>query len=141
MEFIKKQNMPDSEALKAYNEGYYIEALQIIHSFIENQCQSYLMLVGSVNFGANLSETWDFADTLTLHNCLKVLFILNKISKEEYEIHNKLNTLRNKVIHNIYKEPYEKNYSGISKTEYDSVFNESIEYLYFFTRKAEDLVE
>lgn len=45
------------------------------------------------------------------------------------------------MIYNIYKEPYEKKYNGIPKDEYDSVFNETIESLYFFSNKCEELVQ
>ena len=141
MDYIKKKNPPDLDAQNAYKDGYFVEALQIIHSFVENQCRSFLMLVGSVKFGAELSETWDLTDTISFHNCIKVLFILNQITKDEYIFHNKLNSLRNNVIHNIYKEPYEKLFLGVPRNEYDSIFNESIENLYFFTNKAEEIVK
>ena len=140
MQYIKA-GIPDIEPKKAYDAGYYVEAIQIMHGFIENQAQSYLTLIGSRSFNANMDETSDLCDTLSLTAVLKVLYILNQIKKEEIDSFNQLNSLRNKVIHQLYKEPYDKTYLGVSKQEYDDVFNGMMDKLYFFTHKSEELVK
>lgn len=140
MEYIKSSKVPDERAQKAYEAGYYIEAIQTLHGFIENQARSFLMLVGCVHFNSKQKETWDLSDTLTLNNVLKALRILNQISEKEFVQLKKFNALRNKIIHQIYKEPYEKKYSGVPKKEYDEVFMESKNQVYFFTQKCEEIV-
>ncbi len=140
MKYIKINAMPDKLAKEAYSKGFYIEAIQILHSYIENQCRSYLMLIGCCHFSANTADTWDLTDTIKFSECIKVLFILNKISRDDYIFHKSLNTLRNNIIHNICKEPYDKVYKGIPKKEYDDIFNKTLDNLYFFTEKCDEIV-
>ena len=59
MEYIKSSKVPDERAQKAYEAGYYIEAIQTLHGFIENQARSFLMLVGCVYCNSKQKETWD----------------------------------------------------------------------------------
>ncbi len=132
--------MPDELAKKAHDDGYYIEAIQVIHGWLENQARSFLMLVGCVHFKSEQSETWDLSDTISLNDTLKVLRILNQISTEEFTNFKKFNSLRNKIVHQYYKEPYEKEYHGIPEREYDEVFEETIRQAYFFTEKCESIV-
>ena len=140
MEYINLKGLPSEEAMRAYDEGYYVEAIQIMHGWIENQAQSFLTLVGSVHFNAEMKNTWDKTDTLSLNQILKVLFILNQITESEFDKFNKLNSVRNKIIHQLYKDPYDTEYMGVPKTEYDEVFQEMLDGMNFFTRKCESLV-
>ena len=84
MEYIKPKSLPDTLAKRAYKEGHYVEAIQHLHGFLENQARSLLMLVGCVHFNAKQKETWNLSDTISLNNALKVLRILNQITQEEY---------------------------------------------------------
>ncbi len=140
LEYIKPKEMPDELAKKAYDDGYYIEAIQVIHGWLENQARSFLMLVGCVHFDSKQSDAWDLSDTISLNDTLKVLRILNQISTEELSNFKKFNTLRNKMVHQYFKSPYEKEYHGIPKREYDEVFEETIRQAYFFTEKCEAIV-
>jgi uncharacterized protein YutE (UPF0331/DUF86 family) len=98
------------------------------------------MLIGSLKFSADQAETWDVADTFSFQQCLKMLFVLNQISKEQYSEFNKFNQLRNEVVHHLYKEPYEKTYLGVPRKKYDEIFSKTIEQIDFFTRKNETIV-
>jgi hypothetical protein len=140
MEFIKPKEWPIDAAKKAYDKTYYIEAIQILHGWLENQARCYLHLIGTINFDADHKESYELSDTISFHDCVKVLRILNQITKEEFDRFNKFNSLRNKVIHNYFKEPYEENYEGIPKTEFDEIFNETLNEGLFFTRKNERIV-
>jgi hypothetical protein len=141
MEYIKHIGDPSEFAQKAYQEGYFVEAIQVLHAFLENQARSLLMLVGCVHFSAAQGDTWDIADSFSLHDCLKVLFVLNQISKEEFKAFNAFNSLRNKVVHQIYKEPYDQHHEGIPKKDYDKLFNRTLEEIDFFTRKNEEAID
>ena len=142
MDFIKPtEKMPDALAMNAYKNGYYIEAIQILHIWLENQAQSCICLIGAVHFNAILKETWDIADSFKFYPCLKILFVMNHITKQEFDSFKELNALRNKIMHDLYKEPYSKLNKGVSKDLYDKVFNKTIEQAYFFTRKAEEIIE
>ncbi|XWN36811.1 MAG: hypothetical protein ROO71_12720 [Balneola sp.] len=140
MEYIRPNSTPDKLAVEAYENEHYIEAIQLLHSWLENQAQELLKLVGSGYFNAKLKETWDVTDTLSFNNCIKVLFILNQISRSEYDEFREFNSLRNKIIHQIYKEPYEKEFLGIPKQHYDKVYEKTLEQVYFFSNKSGEVM-
>jgi len=137
MEYIKNRGWPPEVAKKAYNDGYYAEAIQTLHGWLESQCREMLKIVGSVHFQTNLSDTWDITDEISLNNIIKTLFVLGQITKEEYEGLQELNTVRNKIIHQMFKEPYDKEFKGILKEQYDTVFNRSLEYSQLLQEKLE----
>lgn len=141
MEYIKKKGVGAEAAEEAYKNGYYVEAIQTLHSFLEAQARSYLMLIGCVHFKAMHVDVWDMADTISFNDTLKVLRILNQISTEQHSEYKKFNSLRNKIVHQLYKEPYDKEYLGVSKKEFDEVFQETIKEAFFFTEKCEEIIE
>ena len=110
MEYIRRKGWPTDCAKKAYDEEYFAEAIQTLHGWLESQSREMLKLVGSIYFNTKLSDTWDITDEISLGNILKVLFILGQITKEEYEGMQRLNAMRNKIIHQMFKEPYEKKF-------------------------------
>lgn len=126
MEYVKSRGWPTDLAKKAYDDGYFAEAIQTLHGWIESQCREMLKLVGSEHFKTKLSDTWDMTDEISLVNIIKILFVLGQITKEEYEGLLELNSMRNKIIHQMFKDPYEKEFKGISKEEYDKVFSKSL---------------
>ena len=140
MKYIKWKGLPDEAAKKAYEDGYYIEAIQNLHGYLENQARSLLMLVGCVHFESKQSEVWDLSDTISLNDALKVLRVLNQITDEEYSKFKRFNSLRNKIVHQFFKEPYEKQYLGVPKRDFDEVFQETQREVYFFTEKCEAII-
>jgi len=72
---------------------------------------------------------------------VKVLFILNQITKSEYNELTELNKMRNKIIHDLYKEPYEVPYEGVPKSAYDKVFKRTLEQIYLLTNKCEQIIK
>jgi len=141
MEYIEIKGLPDKAALKAYKKGNFVEAIQIVHSWTENQAQQLVMLVGAVHFNADTSQTWDLTDTFSLNECLRILFILNQITKAEYSKFIELNKLRNKIVHQIYKESYNGEQKKVTKKLFDKVFNNSLDQIYFFTNKSSEIIE
>ena len=76
MEYIKfdhKKGMPDEQAESAYKAGYYVEAIQILHTWVENQARALLIAMATVTFNAKTSDAWNTADTYTLSQALKML--------------------------------------------------------------------
>ncbi len=98
------------------------------------------MLVGAVHCNAELKDTWDIADSFSFHDCLKALFVLNQITRQELDEFSKFNSMRNKVVHQIFKEPYDKIHEGVPRAEYDAIFQRTMEQIEFFTRKTEEIV-
>jgi hypothetical protein len=140
-QYIRYRDDPRTLAEQAYQQGFYVEAIQILHAFLENQAQSLFMLVGCVHFNAAQEDTWHIADSFSFHHCVKALFVLNQITKDQFSEFSKFNSLRNKVVHQIFKEPYEQAHEGVLKDEYDTIFKRTLDQIDFFTRKNEDIIE
>lgn len=140
-QYIKHSGDPAALAEQAYRQGFYVEAIQILHAYLENQARSLFMLVGSVHFNSKQKDTWDIADTISFYDSLKVLFVLNQITRVEFDELCEFNSLRNKIVHQIYKEPYEVVHPGVPKSEYDKVFQRTLYQVDFFTRKTEEIIE
>ena len=85
MEYIKKRGWPPDCAQDAYDNAYFIEAIQVLHAWLECKCRELVMLVGAVYFDAELSDTWDIVDGISFKDTVKILFALNQISKQEFE--------------------------------------------------------
>jgi len=85
-QYIKYRDDPKTLAEQAYSQGFYVEAIQLLHAYLENQAQSLFMLVGCVHFKAEQEDTWDIADSFPFHQCVKALFILNQIFDIEQKV-------------------------------------------------------
>lgn len=141
IEYIKIRDCPTEHAQKAYESNNYIEAMQVLHGWIENKLQELLILTGSVNFEMDLSKIWDIANNVNYINAARVLFILSQISEAEYQKIIKFNSLRNQIIHKIFHDPFVKEYKGIPKAEYDNVFNQGKELADLLQHKTELKIE
>jgi hypothetical protein len=140
-QYITYRDDPRKLAEQAYQQGFYVEAIQILHAYLENQAQSLLMLVGCVHFNAEQEDTWGIADSFSFLQCVKALFVLNQITKDQFSEFSEFNSLRNKVVHQIFKEPYEHAHEGVPKDDYDMIFKRTLDQIDFFTRKNEDIIE
>ena len=141
MEYIKWKGLPWEYAQKAYDEQHYIEAIQIMHGFLENQLQEILMLVGATKFDTKIEESWNVVNQISFSNCLKILFVIGQLNKKEYNDLIKLNSTRNKLVHQMFFEPYDKISPGFPKKKFDLVFKESIEAVKLVTVKLNNLID
>lgn len=82
-EFIRIRDWPPDYAQTAYEKGNYIEAIQVLHGFIETKLQELLIMEGSKS--NEMKEIWDIANQISLVNSVKVLFIIGKLNKNEFE--------------------------------------------------------
>jgi len=120
-EYIKVKDSPTDHAQNAYDAGFYIEALQVLHGFIENKLQEHLILNGA-KASTDFSETWDTANEIPLNAANKMLFVIGEYNHDLYTRIRRFNATRNKIIHRIYLDPYDKPYPGVPRSEYDDVF-------------------
>ena len=120
---IRFSDYPPEHAQKAYNKGYYIEAIQVIHSWIEAKLQEMLLLIRHGNLKINYNETWNISNSVPLLQLAKVLFILGKINKKTFDSIKRFNTMRNKIIHELFYDDYNNGLREIDKKDYDSAFN------------------
>ena len=140
MEYIKINGWPPDVAREAYAKGNYIESIQILHAWAEHQARELFHLIGATHFKSSIKDTWDIVNTFSLHDSLKILFVLNQLSKEEYGKFMKLNKLRNNIIHSLYKEPYDGERKKVSKKDFDKIFNDSLEQIELIGFKSDELV-
>jgi len=139
-EFIRIKHWPTDHAEKAYKNGNYIEALQVLHGWIESNLQGLFHLYGVIDCNQDSKKIWDIVNQINFINVAKVLYILNVLSENEYQQSIKFNSLRNQLIHKIFHDPYEKIYTGISKKEYDNVFKQGLKLADIIRLKAEEKV-
>lgn len=71
---------------------------------------------------------------------MKVLRILNQTGAQDFTSLKKFNSLRDKIAHQYFKDPYDKEYLGIPKREYDEVFQETIREEYFLRKSISPLL-
>ncbi|MEZ4910286.1 MAG: hypothetical protein R2774_05440 [Saprospiraceae bacterium] len=140
-EYIRIKEWPTEHAQKAYDSKNYIEAMQVLHGWIENKLQELLILTGSIDFKMDSSKTWDIANQVSYINAARVLFILSQITETEYQKIIKFNSLRNQIIHKVFHEPYKKAYKGIPRAEYDNVFEQGKELADLLQYKTELKIE
>jgi len=141
MEYIRYRSSPPDHARKAYEEGYFVEAIQVLHGFIESQARALLMLVGRVHFGTQFSDTWDTTDEIPYKDVIKALLAVGQVSKQECADLLQINSMRNKMIHQIFKEPYEKAHPGLPKDQYDKVFQQALEWADLMGEKGDIIIE
>lgn len=139
--FIRIREWPGDHAKRAYDNQNYVEAIQVLHGFIENKLQELLILTGSVDFDQDSAETWDIANQVSYINCSKVLFILGQFSRNEYQNVLQFNSMRNQVVHKLFHEPFNEGEKGIPRTDYDRVFKLGLEMSDLLQRKSQEKIE
>ncbi len=134
-EFIRIRDWPPDYAQTAYEKGNYIEAIQVLHGFIETKLQELLIMEGSKS--NEMKEIWDIANQISLVNSVKVLFIIGKLNKNEFENILFFNKMRNQVIHGLFNETYEDGIKGVSKNNFDMAFKQGMKLSDILQRKGE----
>jgi hypothetical protein len=125
-EYIRIRNWPPEHAQKAYDSGFYIEAMQVLHGWIECQARGLLMLVGSVHFNTQFSDTWDAVDQMAYKDVMTALLAVGQLNKQDVDELMTINSTRNKLIHQYFRDPHEKEFSGFPRVEYDRVFSAAL---------------
>ena len=139
-EYIRIRDWPTDHAREAYEKGYFVEAIQVLHGWIETQARSLLMLVGNVYFSTKQAETWDSVNEIGYKDVVKALLAVGQITKHESSDLLQINSARNKMIHQIYREPYEKVHLGFLKSEYDRIFQQAMQWAERMSEKNENII-
>lgn len=140
-EYIKIRDWPPDHARDAYNRGFFVEAIQVLHGWIECQARGLLKLIGSVHFSTDLDDTWDSVDEIPYKDIIKVLLAVGQITKNESADLLQINSFRNKMIHQIFKDPLEKIHYGVPKQEYDDIFKQAMHWADLMLEKNEAIIE
>lgn len=126
MEYIKWKDYPTEHANRAYEEGFYLEAIQVLHGFLEAKMRDYLMVSRHGNLKRGYKEIWDITQEMGFNQLARTLFITGKLNQTEYNKLQRFNSTRNRVVHKFFWEPYEKDYKGVPKKEFDEIFQAGI---------------
>jgi hypothetical protein len=104
---------PYEHSTNAFQKGFYIESIQILHEWFKLKSAEILILGRhKILYGSNL-DYLELAQELTLSNLAKSIYILGKINLIMYKEVIKYNNFRNKLIHSIYFQPNYEVYKGI----------------------------
>jgi hypothetical protein len=84
-DYIRTRTWPTDHAKAAYESGHFIEALQVLHGWMESRLQQILLLqrakLQSQDDGT-FGRAWDVSFELSLNNIAKALFVAGLISED-----------------------------------------------------------
>ena len=116
------KEFPPDHALAALKKEYYLEAVGVLHGFIESQMRSILHGYSTTVIDNSDEQVWDINEKFDFKNLTNILFILQLITKKEYTELFALNNLRNEIIHKYFYDPFDNKYIGASKKKFLSIF-------------------
>jgi len=102
---------------QAIRDGYYVEAMQVLHGYLEWQLRLFFVASGLKTDHHPLA--WDLSYEFPLHFACKALFILGKISKEEMDLIIRVNKTRNQLVHGLFRDPYDGEDRSLPRQLYD----------------------
>jgi hypothetical protein len=120
-----KKRMPIDHAELAYRDGYYVEAIQILHANLEISLRIFLLLIRKEN-SADSHEIEDLLDEFNYPRCSKILFILGYINKDMFDRLMEFHKWKNFIIDKLLLPMYKANTTRIIKQQYDAAFHAGI---------------
>ena len=132
------KDFPSDHALKAYEEEYYVEAVVVLHGFLESQLRENLLAFTS-RLKILPEKVWDTNEKLDFRNLSNILFILQLIDDNQVGVLNGINSLRNEIVHKYFFEPYNEAYCGVSNKKFASVFKPAYNLSFKLLEKIEDM--
>jgi hypothetical protein len=124
---IRFEYLPYEHAKKAYADGYFVEAIQVLHACIERQLRELLFLHRSKpEPHENFDLAYDSMLEIPFNIAVKVLFIQKVISGKERDRLLALNKMRNSLTHKMYFDKANGSWHGNPKTQYDKTFKDAL---------------
>lgn len=133
------KNFPPEHAYEAVQNKYYIEGVAILHAYIESMMRSILHAYSTFVIGHTDEDVWDINEKFDFKNLSDIAFVLKLIEKKDYDELKALNSLRNEMIHKSFSDPFAKNYFGVSKKKFNSIFKPAYNLAWMLTEKNEEL--
>jgi hypothetical protein len=135
--YIHIDYFPYDYAKKAYDDGYFIEAIQVIHGCIERQlCELIFHNRSTPGPHANFDLAYDLMLEVSLNVAVKVLFIQKVLSQKERDNILNFNKTRNNIIHKIYFDTSNGAWQGYPKSQYDKAFDDGLKLMVFLEDKV-----
>ena len=122
MDYSRWKEYPTDHAARAYRDGFFLEAIQVLHGFIEAKLRDFLMVSRHGNIKGGYQDIWDLTQEMGFNVLARALFVSGRLTKNEYEELQRFNSLRNRVVHKFFWEPYDKDFKGVPRNEYDAAF-------------------
>ena len=142
-DYIRIRTWPTDHAKAAYESGHFIEALQVLHGWMESRLQQILLLQRAKSQSPDdgtFGRAWDVSLELSLNNIAKALFVAGLISEDLVNKLARFNRVRNAVIHKMFLEPHNKEYRGVPRKEYDEAFQSGVELCELLETMEDELV-
>lgn len=95
-------------AQEAYKNGYYIEAIQVLHGSIEEYMRQLLLIAGShqEQTHQDYPDRWDTANRLSYIQAAQALYVFTVIPQSLHETLMAFNRIRNMLLHTLFSEKY-----------------------------------
>ena len=121
-QYIRFKKWPMDHAREANKAGFHIEAMQVLHGWMEVRLRELLLSLRaeSVGIDKHWGRIWDMTNEIPLLASARALFVAGVISARQFDRIQKFNRVRNNLIHKFFHDPYEKPYPGILRREYSA---------------------
>lgn len=133
---------------KAFDGGFYVEALQIPHSYINGQMQMLLQLEGQRTrpdevASQDYNQKIDTANELGYAQLAKALYVTGVFTHDLYLRLMEFNKIRNKIIHKLFSENSEETDkdNGIPLVQIDKAVKDGIKLCDEVRMRGEDIIE
>ena len=142
--YIRIRKWPADHAQEAYDAGYYIEALQTLHGWLELKLRELLQLqrTGIQRQGNDndWGRAWNMTHELSLNNIAKALYIAGALPEDLLNRILHFNRVRNNLIHKLFYDPHQEQFLGIPKEEFDAAFRAGVELGYLIENMSAERV-
>ncbi len=110
----------DKHIEEAYEKGFYLEAITIIHVDLEFFMRQIILLNANINMDSVSDKKWNLIHEIRYIQLAKLLFALDFIDENIYNELQTFNKTRNRIVHDLFNLSYKK--KGISKKTLDQHF-------------------
>lgn len=118
--YIRIEGWPLDHAQKAYENGYFLEAIQTLHGWLECKLRELFLLQRKPE--KSWAKAWDVSNEFSLNNAAKALFLIGELSEEELSKISRFNRIRNNLVHKLFYDPYDEKWQGVPKAEFEELY-------------------
>jgi hypothetical protein len=124
-QYIRLRSWPPDHAEAARQAGFYVEAIQTIHAWLETQLRDVLLLspsAGKRHKSGDFGSAWDASNQISYTAAANAAFVAGLISEQTLQQLRSFNSVRNSLVHKLIYEPHEKAYEGMPRRKYTATF-------------------
>lgn len=142
-DFIRINGLPVEHAKKAFSDGYYLEALQTLHGWLECKLRELLLMQRTTKANSNdaWASSWDASNEFTLNNAAKALFIIGVLTAQQHQEIKSFNRIRNNLVHKMFYDPYNENWKGVPQQEIENAFKIGVDLAKEIEFKSGEILE